>query len=77
MKTKENLSVLALCSHCSAVKTELVENANQTHKIENGAFWERFVFNVNAKKETSENTSHSFVGRLFVTRHSKSRLAPS
>ena len=29
MKTEKNLSVLALRSHCAAVKTELFENANE------------------------------------------------
>ena len=41
MKT---LSVLALHSHCSAMKTKLFENAN-----ENGAFWKRSVFSVSTK----------------------------
>ena len=38
MKTEQSLSGLALRSHCSAAKTELFENANETHKFENGAF---------------------------------------
>ena len=29
MKKEQNLSVLGLSSHCSAVKTELFENANE------------------------------------------------
>ena len=44
MKIEQNLSVLALRSHCSAVKMELFQNAN-----ENGAFWKQSVFNVNTK----------------------------
>ena len=38
MKTEQILSVLALRSHCSAVKTELPKTLMKTHKFEKTAF---------------------------------------
>ena len=45
IKTEQNLSVLAsLHSHCSTVKTELFQNANENAWIWNGAFSKRSIF---------------------------------
>ena len=49
MKTEQNVSVFALRSHCSAVKTKLFQKRYNEKAYENGAFWKRSAFSVNAK----------------------------
>ena len=51
MKTEKNFSVFALRSHCSSPlwKRGFSKTLMKTHEFENGAFWKRSIFSVNAK----------------------------
>ena len=78
MKTEQTLSVLALLSRCSAVKTELFENANEDAWI-----WKRCVlktinFQCEHQKRRPLKTLHVPLFKGYSLQwHSHSRLAPS